>query len=211
MMARVIRGMLIVAVAGMIFVWPFFYYRSVYAHSKRLRVVDPGRVYRSGQMTVAGFTDAVQRLGLKTIINVQDDYPDPDIRQTYLNSRTIKESALCRQLGVRYVFIPPDLVLRRQEDQHRPAAADQLLELLRDESVYPVLLHCKAGLHRTGVLSAVYRMEYQGWTNGEAYRELKALGFGDAACTVANDYVRQYVLAYRRSPPRRTAGAQKGE
>ena len=61
-----------------------------------------------------------------------------------------------------------------------------------------MLIHCKAGLHRTGILTAVYRMEYEGWTPAQAYRELKAHGFGDWACTSANDYVNEYVLQYRR-------------
>ena len=32
-----------------------------------------------------------------------------------------------------------------------------------DPDSYPVLIHCNAGLNRTGVMVAVYRMEYQGW------------------------------------------------
>jgi hypothetical protein len=43
-------------------------------------------------------------------------------------------------------------------------------------------------------------MEYQNWSHEEAYAELKAHGFGDWVCTSANDYVEQYVLAYRRRP-----------
>jgi protein-tyrosine phosphatase len=64
------------------------------------------------------------------------------------------------------------------------------------------LIHCRAGLHRTGVISAVYRMEYDGWTPQEALRELKDHGFGEFASTAANVYVQQYVLTYQ---PRRAA------
>jgi protein-tyrosine phosphatase len=66
-----------------------------------------------------------------------------------------------------------------------------------DPANYPVLIHCKAGLHRTGCLVAVYRMEYEGWSPTEAIAEMKDLGFGDAACTSANDYIQQYVLTYQ--------------
>ena len=59
----------------------------------------------------------------------------------------------------------------------RPAV-DEYLKMLDDESNYPILLHCKAGLHRTGRLTAIYRMEYQGWSQGEALRELRANGYG---------------------------------
>jgi protein tyrosine/serine phosphatase len=66
-----------------------------------------------------------------------------------------------------------------------------------DPAAYPVLIHCKAGLHRTGVMTAVYRMEYQNWTPTEAIREVKLNGFGDSACTSANDYITQYILTYQ--------------
>jgi protein tyrosine/serine phosphatase len=186
------------AIAAAVVGVPIVHYRSVYAHAKRLRVVVPGKVYRSGQLTVEGLTEAVQRYHLRTIVNLQDEYPDPDLEKSYFNRDTVKEAELCRQLGVRYVHIQPDLIPRRQVPEHRPKAIDELLLLLDDPANYPVLLHCKAGLHRTGVLVAVYRMEYQGWSPQEAIRELKANGFGEATCHSANDYITQYVLTFRR-------------
>jgi protein tyrosine/serine phosphatase len=204
-MTNLTRRALIAGVVGVVAVGPFVFYRSVYAHGKRLRPILPGKVYRSGQLTAEGFEDVVRQLGLRTIINVQDDFPDPDLYLSYWDRRTMKESDLCRQLGVRYVFIAPDLVPRREVPEQRPEAIDRLLNLLDDENNLPVLIHCKAGLHRTGVLSAVVRMEYQGWSHAEAYRELKGYGFGDFACTSANDYVHQYVLTYQPGQRRKSA------
>ncbi len=196
-MSRTLRFALIICIAVVVAVVPVVHYRSVYAHSKRLRVIVPDRVYRSGQMTAEGFADTVRTLHIKTIINVQDDFPDPDVHLTFWDGRTIEESALCNRLKVRFVHLAPDLISRWEIPEHRPAAIDQFLDLLDDESVYPVLIHCKAGLHRTGVLAAVYRMEYQGWSHAEAYRELRAHGFGDWVSTCSNDYIAQYVLSYR--------------
>ena len=51
---------------------PFVHHRSVYVHSKRLRVVTPGKLYRSGESTAAGFRDAVRQFQLRTIINLQE-------------------------------------------------------------------------------------------------------------------------------------------
>jgi tyrosine-protein phosphatase SIW14 len=195
-MSGTVKGMLVGALVLIVGVAPVVYFRSVYAHSKRLRVVVPGRFYRSGQMTAAGFTDAIAKLHIRTVINVQDDVPDPDLDRTFWNRHTIKESALCRQLGVRFVQLSPDLVPHRQAGHKRPETIEQFLAIMDDERNYPVLIHCRAGLHRTGCLSAVYRMEYEGWSPEEAYRELKAHGFGTWACTSANDYVQQYVLTY---------------
>jgi len=185
-------------IAALVTVVPVVYFRYTYTHSKRLREVTSGRVYRSGQMTVEGFTDAVARYHLRTIINFQDELPDPEIRRSFLDGSSVPESELCRRLGVRYVYLPPDLILRRRIPHDRPLAVDRFLALMDDPSTYPVLLHCRAGLHRTGVMTAVYRMEYDGWTPAEAIRELKANGFGYLACTSANDYITQYILNYRR-------------
>jgi hypothetical protein len=115
----------------------------------------------------------------------------------FLSLCRFKESALCRQLGVRYVHVAPDLLPRRVVPDSRPRAIDRLLAVLDDPTVYPVLIHCRAGLHRTGVMTAVYRMEYEGWSWRAALDELKANGFGVFAATAANDYTTQYVLTYR--------------
>jgi hypothetical protein len=178
----------------------FVYFRAVYTRAKRLRVVEPGRLYRGGLMRVDGFVEAVERHGIRTVINVQDDCPDPDLATAFLGGETVKESALCRRLGVRYVWLAPDLVPRNHARGVRPRVVDEFLALMDRESTYPALIHCKAGLHRTGLLCAIWRMEYQGWSRPEALAELKAHGFGDWACTSANDYVAQYVLEYRRRP-----------
>jgi hypothetical protein len=196
-MPAFLRWTLSLAVAVLVTFVPFFTFRWEYTHAKRLREIDPGRLYRSGQLTSAGFRETVERYHLRTIINLQDDYPDPDVSLGYFTSATIKESDLCRQLGVRFVFLPPDLIPRRQVPAHRPRAIDEFLALMDDPATYPALIHCRAGLHRTGSLAAVYRMEYQGWSPGEAVRDVKANGFGEWACTSANDYIVQYVLTFR--------------
>ena len=185
-------------IALMLIAVPFCYYRWGYTHSKRLRPVVEGQVYRSGQMTAPGFIEAVDRYHFHTIINLQDEFPDPDVALGYFTSQTVKESELCRQLGVRYVFLGPDLVSRKRVPLDRPPAIDRFLALMDDPETYPVLLHCRAGLHRTGVMVAVYRMEYQGWSHEQAYEEMKANGFADWPCTTANDYITQYIDTFRR-------------
>ncbi len=185
----------------------YIFFRATYTHNKRLRVVVPGRFYRCGQLTADGFAEAIERFGIRTIINVQDEVPDPDLYLSYFETTTIKESNLCRQLGVRYIWLAPDLV-SRYEPHPRPKVIDEFLDVMDDESNYPVLLHCKAGLHRTGLLTEVYRMQYQGWSQTAALRELRANGFGDWVGTVANDYVNQYILRYQPRCPTRSCSSR---
>ncbi len=196
-MSRWLHWSPIAFIVLVVVVAPVVYYRAQYAHSKRLRTIVPGRLYRSGQMTAEGFRDALQSLGIKTVVNLQDDYPSPDLERTYFNRGTIKETELCREMKVRYVFIAPDVLPRDWTPAQRPEAIEKMLEIFDDPKNYPLLLHCKAGLHRTGCMAGVFRMEYQGWTPEQAVEEMRTNGFGDKDCTAANDYVYQYVLSYR--------------
>ena len=191
------RWILGISIAAAIVVVPWVYYRYTYANAKRLREVVEGKVYRSGQLTVEGFRDAVQRYKIRTIINLQDELPDPEIDTSFFSSSTIAETEMCKQLGVRYVHLAPDLLPRSCAPHCRPRVIDEFLNVMDDPAIYPVLIHCRAGLHRTGVLVGVYRMEYQGWTPREAVHEIRSLGFGNSACTSANDYIMQYVLLYK--------------
>ena len=100
---------------------------------------------------------------------------------------------------------------RKLVGQRQPEAFERFEKVMDDESSYPVLIHCNAGLNRTGVLVAVYRMEYQDWTREQAYRETMDNGFGRDVGTADNDYITQYILTYgRRGSRRRTAAAGAG-
>jgi tyrosine-protein phosphatase SIW14 len=176
---------------------PVAYFRYTYVQAKRLREVTPGRFYRSGQMTAAGFRQTIQRYGIKLVINLQHEEPDPYLPDHWLGSGQIRESELCRELGVKYVLLTPDLLPPNNRLDMTPAAVEEFIKLLDDESSYPVLLHCKAGLHRTGRLTAIYRMEYEGWSHGEALRELRANGYGYAIASEADDFIIQFVENFK--------------
>jgi hypothetical protein len=195
--SRPLRWSMAVSIAALLVVAPFIYYRYGYTYSKRLRVVVPGQLYRSGQMTEPGFRDAIRRLGIRTVLNVQDDNLDPELARGYFSDATILESQLCKEMGVRYAVIAPDLVDPRLLPQKRPKAIEKFLALMDDKRNFPVLIHCKAGLHRTGCLVAIYRMEYEGWTMEQALTELKGHGFGEFVSTKANAYILDYVTSYQ--------------
>jgi len=187
---------------------PWIHYRATYAHSKRFREVTPDRFYRCGQLTADGFREVIDRYHIRTIINLQNEAKDPLIPQTYYDRQTkVHESALCESLGVKYVLLEPDLLPRNQIPENHPVVIDEYLKILEDPNAYPILIHCKAGLHRTGLLTAIYRMEYEGWSVGASVRELRANGFGDSNCNLANDYVVQYLSIYKR----RNEGKKEGD
>jgi tyrosine-protein phosphatase SIW14 len=194
-----------IALATMLVYVPFQYYRYAWEHAKRLRPIEEGRVYRSGCMSADGFRDAIGKLGIKTVISFWDEDPDPTLFASRFNHASIKESELCKSMGVNYRFIYVQLLNDDRAGKDRPMAIDDFLAVMDDEASYPVLIHCKAGLHRTGVMAAVYRMEYNGWTREEALHELRSHGFGYFIANTSNDYILQYVMPYQP----RAAGAKK--
>ena len=192
-----VRWTLGAALLGLMIYSPFLYYRYTLEHSKRLRVMTEGRVYRSGCLTADGFRDAIQKYGIKTVITFWDENPDPELCANRFSCSAIKESDLCYEMGVTYKFIYVELLPEHRAGKERLKAVDDFLEVMDDESSYPVLIHCKAGLHRTGVMGAIYRMEYEGWSRSEALRELRSHGFGHFIANTSNDYIVQYVMAYQ--------------
>src|SRR5438067_9458682 len=105
-----VRWALAAAVVLLIVGLPSALFRAQYAHAKRFREVSPGRFYRSGQMTAAGFRETIDRHGIKTVINLQNEDPDPLLRDRWFGKPYLPESELCNQLGVRYELLEPDIL-----------------------------------------------------------------------------------------------------
>jgi tyrosine-protein phosphatase SIW14 len=177
---------------------PTAHWRAGYDQSKRLRVVTDGRLYRSGQMTADGFREAIQKYGIRTVLNLQSsdddksgkvDLADPLLPKTPFGGPKRKESEVVADAGATYLQIDCN-TLDRTGSNGYPDILNKVYDVFDDERNYPILIHCKAGLHRTGLVTAAYRMEYEGRTRGEALEELRANGFGEFKATDANVYVK---------------------
>jgi len=198
--SRPLSWVLAIAIALLVTVVPIVRYRWVYRHYKRFREVVPSLLYRGGWMSAPGFAEELRRHHIRLVINLMEDEADPSLFQSYFFGGSVAESELCGELHARYVNLAPDLLSPNRAPGQRPAAIEQYLRLLDDPKNYPILLHCRAGLHRTGIFTAIYRMEFQGWTPLEAWREMKANGFGEYNCYADNPYIEQYILEYRPGP-----------
>ena len=194
--SKVAAWTMALAIAALVAGVPFVYYRYCYTYGKRLRPVAEGMVYRSGCMTADGLAHTIEKYRIRTVLNLMEEFPDPILSAGFFDTRQVREKELCRKLGATMINLTVDLIAANRVGKERPAAIETFLELMDNPETYPALIHCKAGLHRTGVIVAVYRMEYDGWTPHQAMGELKANGFGEFAATSANEYVMQYILAY---------------
>jgi tyrosine-protein phosphatase SIW14 len=117
-------------------------------------------LYRGAQPQGRDYQD-LKQLGVKSIINLTSDDAD------------VNEKAAAESAGMTYVQIPMTT--------HTPPTSAQLGEFLRivnDPASQPVYVHCVGGRHRTGVMTAVYRMTHDGWTGDQAFKEMKQYNFG---------------------------------
>jgi protein tyrosine/serine phosphatase len=144
-------------------------------------------------MTASGLERTLKEHQIKTVINLMEEEPDPKLRQTYFNGGKVLERDICDRLGVKFIYLQADTIPLQQSNRMAPKAIGEFLAIMNDPANHPVLLHCRAGLHRTGVLSAVYRMEYDKWSPARAWMELRDNGFGEFNCYPDNDYIMQYI------------------
>lgn len=128
-----------------------------------IRIDNFGRVsssyYRGAQPQGRDYRD-LAALGVKMVIDLQKD-----------GQRD--EADLVRHAGMAFHRIPMTT--------HEPPTSEQLAEFLRlvnDPANQPVYVHCAGGRHRTGVMTAAYRMTTEGWTAEQAFKEMKHFKFG---------------------------------
>jgi protein tyrosine/serine phosphatase len=114
-------------------------------------------LYRGGQPSKDGF-DELKKLGVRIVVNLRDD-----------NSET--ERSVVTTAGLEYVAIPWNC--------RHPAnsLAARFLQVLRANREKKVFVHCHAGVDRTGLMIAAYRMAEHGWTPEQATDEMKDFGF----------------------------------
>jgi protein tyrosine phosphatase (PTP) superfamily phosphohydrolase (DUF442 family) len=113
-----------------------------------------GDVYRSEQPGRKGFIEIRDR-GIKTVLNLRSRH---------------KDDAKAEGLGLILVRVPMTAGGFSEADL---VAA---LKAIRN-AAKPVLIHCRHGADRSGVVSAMYRVVFQGWSKKEAIAELRDGGF----------------------------------
>ena len=113
-------------------------------------------IYRSAQPTAAGFRQ-LQELGVQRVLSLRHE---PD------------DQSLAAGLGMTLLHISMSAWYIR--DQEVIAA----LKLMLDAHQAPILIHCRHGADRTGVVCAAYRIVCQNWRTEDAIAEMVEGGFG---------------------------------
>lgn len=114
-------------------------------------------LFRSAQPDAAGFANMAKTLKVKTVIDLRESQTDA----AYLGTSKIK------------AYYVPMNALHITTDEI--VAALKLIKAHEGEG--PILVHCQHGADRTGVVMAMYRIIYQGWSKAQAIDEMKNGGY----------------------------------
>jgi protein-tyrosine phosphatase len=113
-------------------------------------------LYRGSQPSREGFAKLAE-FGINIVVDLR-------------GSRD-KEREEVTKAGMEYVPIP--WLCFHPEDKDFA----QFLKLLREHPGSKVFVHCNTGIDRTGMMVAAYRIAEQGWSAGDARKEMDAYGF----------------------------------
>jgi protein tyrosine phosphatase (PTP) superfamily phosphohydrolase (DUF442 family) len=120
--------------------------------------VIPGKVYRSAQPSGDDVREYARKHGVKTVVNLRGLSPEFDWYKD--EARASHELGLSQEdITLSANSLPPPNELHRA------------VEVL-DRCEYPILIHCKAGADRTGLISALTLLLYTDATLGEARQQL---------------------------------------
>ena len=130
--------------------------------SPKIRIKNFGSLneafYRGAQPKEQDYADLAAR-GVKTVIDLQRNGPE-------------EERALVEAQGMKFFRIP-------MSDSSQPATGqpEEFLKIVNDPANQPVFVHCAGGRHRTGAMSAIYRITRDGWSADQAWLEMKRYDF----------------------------------
>jgi protein tyrosine/serine phosphatase len=114
-----------------------------------------------GDQPLQGDYQALKDIGINTVIDLRNDPTD-------------YEKGAVEALGMKYVNIPMSgWKSPKQKD------VDAFLALVNNPETGKFYVHCKAGIHRTGVVGAAYRYTKYGWNYDQVYKEMKNYNYSN--------------------------------
>jgi tyrosine-protein phosphatase SIW14 len=155
--------------------------RAENARLSSIRIDNFGMVndhyYRGAQPTASDYQD-LAALGVKTVVDLTFDGRED-------------EKGLVEASGMKFVRIPLTTT-----DAPSDEAIARFLSLVNEPANQPVYVHCQGGRHRTGTMTAIYRITQDGWTPARAYEEMKQYRFEGFP---GHPVLKKFVLGYRPS------------
>lgn len=134
----------------------------------RFTTITKDKVYKSGLIPPDKLVDYIEDYDIKTVIDLRIGHIIDPLNPSLKKSIIDEEKAVNTVDGVTYYNIPS-----RQIPSEENMAA--FYALLDNEKSYPVLIHCHHGIGRASLYSALYRIEYEGFTNEDARKNTRPI------------------------------------
>lgn len=134
------------------------YYTSIFHFTQNFYEIDKGKFYRSAQLSKYELENFIGKYGIKTVISLRGN--PPGLFEEEPEAVTLKRlNVPLHSLALEMDYFPS------KED------LNQVLMLLHD-APKPILVHCRSGADRTGMVSALYEMEEMKIPKEEALEQL---------------------------------------
>ncbi|OGQ17889.1 MAG: hypothetical protein A3B70_02710 [Deltaproteobacteria bacterium RIFCSPHIGHO2_02_FULL_40_11] len=115
-----------------------------------------GRFYRSAQPDRDDLKYYAKKYKIRTILNLRFQRNIESFEVSFANKK-----------GIQFISIPMD-----PDEPPTPEQLNQYFDLLLNGENYPIWMHCKGGADRTGIMAALYRIEFLGWSKNDAITEM---------------------------------------
>ena len=131
--------------------------------------ITEGKVYKSGVIPPDEIADYIKKYHIKSIIDLRM----PGTNDLILNPEKPSElqaerNAVVKIKGVNYFSNPSEQVPNEKN-------ITIFKKIMDNKANYPVLIHCYHGTGRAEMYSAIYRIEYENFTNEEARSGVRTL------------------------------------
>ena len=151
-------------------------------------VITDGKVYKSGVIPPGEIAGYVSKYHIKSIVDLR--FPGTnDLVNNPENPAELRAEikAVHAIPGANYYNVGSDQVPKQQN-------LDAFFKIMDNKANYPVLIHCYHGIGRAEMYSAIYRIEYEDFTNEAARKGVRTLikwsSFDDG--TPKGEYLKAY-------------------
>lgn len=179
------RVLVLIAVIVLFFVGKEIYTMNI---NHNFETITEGKVYKSGVIPPDEIADYVKKYHIKSIVDLRM----PGTNDLVLNPEvpgelSAEKSAVEKISGVNYFSNPSEQVPNKKN-------IEVFTKIMDNKENYPVLIHCYHGTGRAEMYSALYRIEYENFTNEAARLGVRTLikwsSFDDG--TPKGEYLKAY-------------------
>ncbi len=150
----------------LIFVGKYVYDMNI---NHNFETISEGKVYKSGVIPPDEIADYVKEYNIKSIIDLRFPGTDDLVNNPENPAELRAEIAAIQKIpGLQYFNDGSDQVPTQKN-------LDVFFKIMDNKVNYPVLIHCYHGVGRAEMYSALYRIEYENWTNEEARKGVRFL------------------------------------